>query len=50
VFPKAPVWTDKAIVKIRGGGSNRITIRKMFNGIDAEGKNLTDKLSAANIL
>ena len=48
VFPKAPVRIEKAMAKTEGGGgSNRITIRKMF---DAERKELTDKLSPVNIL
>ena len=53
MFPKAPVQIEKAVVKIKGGGSNRITIRKIF---DVERKELTesncqfDKLSPVNIL
>jgi hypothetical protein len=53
VFPKGPVRSDKATVKIKRGGSNRITIsRKMFN---AERKKLTQsncvgRLSPVNIL
>jgi hypothetical protein len=47
VFPKAPVRIEKAMAKTGGGGSYKITIRKMF---DAERKELTDKLSPANIL
>jgi hypothetical protein len=47
MFPKGPVRIEKAMVKTRGGGSNRITITKMF---DAERKALTDKLSQVNIL
>ena len=48
MFPKAPIWIENAKVKTRGEGSNRITIRKMF---DVEGKGLTDDLpvSAVNI-
>ena len=28
---KAPVWIDIAMVKMKGGGTNRIAIRKMFD-------------------
>jgi hypothetical protein len=46
VFPKGPVRIEKAM-KTKGGGSNRITIRRMF---DAQRKELTDKWSPVNIL
>ena len=50
--PKGPVRHDIAMVKIEGGGSNKIAIRKIF---DAEEKELTEsncieKLSPVNIL
>ena len=49
---KAPVRSDIATVKIKGGGTNRTTIRKMF---DEEKKELTEsngveKLFPVNIL
>ena len=49
---KGPVRTDIAMVKVKGGGTNRIAIRKTF---DEEKKELTesngiDKLSPVNIL
>ena len=49
---KGPVRTDIAMVKVKGGGTNRIAIRKTF---DEEKKELTesngiDKLSRVNIL
>ena len=44
VVPKDPVPTDRVR---KWGRSYRMTIRKMF---DAERKELTDKISAANIL
>ena len=52
VLPKGPVRTDIAMVKIKGGGTNRVSIRKTF---DEEKKKLTEsnggeKLSPANIL
>ena len=52
VLPKDPGWIDIAMVKIKGGGTNRIAIRKMF---DEEKKELTvcngvEKLSPVNIL
>ena len=52
VLPKDPVRTDIAMVKIKGGGTNRIAIRKTF---DEEEKELTEsngveKLSRVNIL
>ena len=52
MLPKNPVWIDLAMVKIKGGGTNRIAIRKMF---DEEKKELTvcngvEKLSLVNIL
>ena len=52
MLPKNPVWIDFAMVKIKGGGTNRIAIRKMF---DEEKKELTicngvEKLSPVNIL
>ena len=31
VLRKAPVRTDMAIVKIKGGGTNRIPVSKTFN-------------------
>ena len=48
---KDPVRTDIAMEKIKGGGTNRIAIRKTF---DEEKKELTesngvDKLSPVNI-
>ena len=46
MFPNIPVQTDRGIVKIRWRGSNRITIRKMF---DAEREELTKKISQKNI-
>ena len=46
VFPKGPVRIEKAVVTTEGGGSNRITIRRMF---DAQKKGLTDKWSPMNI-
>ena len=30
VLPKDPGWIDIAMVKIKGGGTNRIAIRKTF--------------------
>ena len=47
MFPKAPVRIEKAMVKSKGGESNTITIRKI---LEVERKELTEKLSAANIL
>ena len=52
VLPKRPVWNDIAMVKVKGGGTNRIAIRKKF---DEEKKELTEsngveKLSRVNIL
>ena len=52
VLRKGPVRTDMAMVKIKGGGTNRTTIRKTF---DEEKKELTEsngieKLSRVNIL
>ena len=52
VLLKGPVRTDIAMVKIKGGRTNRIAIRKTF---DEEEKELTDgngidKLSPVNIL
>ena len=52
VLAKGPVRTDIAMVTIKGGGTNRIAIRKKF---DEEKKELTesngiDKLSRVNIL
>ena len=52
VLRKGPVRTDIAMVKIKGGGTNRIEIRKTFN---EDEKELTesggvDKLSPVNIL
>ena len=49
---KNPGSIDIAMVKIKGGGTNRIAIRKMF---DEEKKELTvcngvEKLSPVNIL
>ena len=51
VLPKGPVRTDIAMVKIKGGGTNRIAIRKTF---DEEKKELTksngiDNLSPVNM-
>ena len=31
MLPKNPVWIDFAMVKIKGGGTNRIAIRKTFS-------------------
>ena len=31
MFPKAPVRNENAVVKTKGGVSNRITIRKIFD-------------------
>ena len=50
MFPKAPVRIGEAFIMIKGGRSNRIIIRKMF---DAEKKELTEskfleKLSPVN--
>ena len=52
MLSKGPVRTDIAMVKIKGGGTNRIAIR---NTLDEEKKELTesngvDKLSRVNIL
>ena len=52
MIPKGPVRTDIAMVKVKGGGTNRIAIRKTF---DEEEKELTEsdgveKLSRVNIL
>ena len=52
VLLKGPVRSDIAMVKIKGGRTNRIAIRKTF---DEEKKELTesngiDKLSRVNIL
>ena len=52
MIPKGPDRTDIAFVKIKGGGTNRIAIKKMF---DEEEKELTEsnnaeKLSTVNIL
>ena len=52
VLVKGPVRIDIAMVKIKGGGANRIAIRKTF---DEEKKMLTEsngveKLSPVNIL
>ena len=52
VLFKGPVQTDIAMVKIKGGGTNRIAIRKTF---DVEKKELTEsggveKLSRVSIL
>ena len=52
MLPKGPVQIDIAMVKIKGGGTNRIEIRKMF---DEDKKELTEsicieKLSPVNIL
>ena len=52
VLFKGPVRKDIATVRIKGGGTNRIAIRKTF---DEEKKKLTesggvDKLSRVNIL
>ena len=52
VLSKGPVPTDIAMVKIKGGRTNRIAIRKTF---DEDEKELTEsggveKLSPVNIL
>ena len=52
VLCKGPVWKGIAMVKTKGGGTNRKVIRKMF---DEEKKELTEsngieKLSRVNIL
>ena len=52
VLLKGPVRSDIAMVKIKGGRTNRIAIRKTFDG---EKKELTesngiDNLSPVNIL
>ena len=51
MFPEAPVWSERVIVKIKGGGANRIAIRKIF---DARRKEPTEsncvyKLTPVNI-
>ena len=52
MLPKGPVRTALAMVKIKGGGTNRIAIRKTF---DEKVKELTEsngveKLSPVSIL
>ena len=53
MLPKGPDRTDLAMVKIKGGGSNRIAVRKTFY---EEKKELTErerereKVSPENIL
>ena len=46
MLPKGPVRTDIAMVKIKGGGTNRIAIRKTF---DEEKKELTDGNGIENV-
>ena len=43
---KGPVRTDIAMVKIKGGGTNRIAIRKTF---DEEKKELTESDGVENV-
>ena len=52
VLLKGPVRTDMAMVKIKGGRTNRIAIRKTFNEEKKEltESNVVDKLSPVNIL
>ena len=49
---KGPVRKDIAMVKIKGGRTNRIAIRKKFNEEEKEltERNGVDKLSPVNIL
>ena len=51
--PKGPVRTVIAMVKIKGGRSIKIVIRKTFNAEEkelTESSNGVDKLSPVNIL
>ena len=52
MLPKGPDRTDLAMVKIKGGRSNRIAIRKTFYEKKKEPteSNGVDKLSPVNIL
>ena len=52
VLLKGPVRTDIAMVKIKGGGTNRIAIRKTFNKEEKEltESNGVENLSPVNIL